>query len=131
MFTMTLYTLVMIFRIIFAQNFQWISSLHFLGFIEADYTGVGLTTVLFLDVCHDNPETYHTVIWLCTLYISFSVCGPYALCTLYRQCEPFCWDLMSLYLNNNFTVTLCVAQTSDVSFWFWISSVLPVMQLVL
>jgi hypothetical protein len=83
------------------------------------------------DVFHDNPETYHTVIWLFTLYISFNVCSPYTLCTLYRQCEPFCWNLMSLYLGNNFTMTLCVAQTSGVSFSFWISSVLPVTQLLL
>jgi hypothetical protein len=60
----------------------------------------------------------------CALYISFSACSPYMLCTLYPQCAPFCWDLMSFYLSSNFTMTLCVAQKSDVSFSFWISSVI-------
>jgi hypothetical protein len=88
MFTVTLFTLVtMIFRPKIFSEFH-----HFIFWVSL----MLIMQVLVwrwctsCDVFHDNPETCPTVIWLCTLYISFSVCVPYMLCTLYWQCEPFC-----------------------------------------
>jgi hypothetical protein len=132
MFTVTLYTFVtVIFRIIFTQNFQWSSSLHFLGLIDTDYAGGGLKTLLFLWCFSWQPWNLPYSVWFCPLYISFSICSPYTLCALYQQCEPLFWDLMSLHPNNNFLMMLCVAQMSDVSLSFRISTILFLMQLVL
>jgi hypothetical protein len=84
--TMTLYTLVtVIFRIIFTQNFQWISSLHFLGLIDADYAGAGLKTV---------DSTLPVMFFMTTLKLNIQLGG-------FGGLEVACWPLVTKFVGSH------------------------------